>query len=235
MSSKVLSGIVAVIALSMGFGAEAAPIYVDDFSNDGLELTTDTDDGIPSFLDQSGVPSVIGTGDRNGTVFQVSPLASTSSQDTEMFIEVDTSRAFLNSGSNVTSRWTLAYGLDDPNDIDLTDGGLNTHLQVQFLAADVAGTTVKVTATDFFGNSFALTSAAVGTGMSNVYFAFTDFTGIDFTRWSSATYEFNGAPGADHEIGLLIATDPTIPAPLALPAGLALLTGLLLLRRKRLV
>ena len=235
MSKRFLIGL-GVFALLAAYGqaARAAPVVIDEFTDGSAELTTDTNDGIPDSVDQAGLSGVIGFGDRNLVAFQVAPPASTSSQDSELFIEAATGQAFLNSGSAITSRWTFDYGADSPFDVDVTGGGLNTHFGINFVSSDVAGTTVKVTAYETAGaggTNFAVFSGAVPTGSSLLLLPFSSFLGVDMTHLARITYEFNGAEGVDHEIDLLVAT--TIPAPAALPAGLVLLAGLLLIRFKR--
>ncbi|MEM1372852.1 MAG: VPLPA-CTERM sorting domain-containing protein [Pseudomonadota bacterium] len=133
--------------------------------------------------------------------------------------------AFSNDALSTGSS-TLSYSLGG---FDLSDGGTNDTLLANVLGIDL-GMIVSATVDG-------VTSSQTVASTGNLEFAFTDFSGVDFTNVGtfSLTFDANGLNAVDATIDLIGAVGMD-PSPIPLPAGgvllLTALAGVGALRRR---
>ena len=111
---------------------------------------------------------------------------------------------YLTLSDDVTTKSTLKlqYGLDNNLDVDLTQGGMSTGVELVFMDSDL-GSTLKMTLTDTSGNSFTVPDISPA-GPNNVVFNFTDYiTGnpsLDPTHIKYITFDLIAKENGDYRI-----------------------------------
>ena len=183
---------------------DASIIVIDDFEEGTIDL--EASNAVPSveLLDQA-TTSAIG-GYRDTAVLLISPYLSASANSNPIPGVI----AF-SSGSQSTGQFTLVYDGDGNvglGGVDLTDGGVNGFLNIDFTSADL-GAEIEIRLQDTGGNGEYLSQILAG-GPGVVSFHLSDFAdaGVDLTSIDLIELNITGQEDGDYTIDSIAATVP---------------------------
>jgi len=237
MCSKVL--VIAVCLLALGVSAaSSAVLMIDDFEDGDTNLTVEGTVPPNSMMDmQYGLSGVVG-----GKRYSYVQLDSGPDALTMRINHFDSGVFALSSGYNTRGQTELGYGDDDYLYLDITDGGANSHLVVEFLTADLAGTleTRLLSGAIGFPKAISMWSGPTPGGIFNTPTkmmiplfgpGWTDTTTngpADRTNVSVISIILHGAENGDYAIEEIYTDTPEPATMILMAAGLPLL-----LKRKR--
>lgn len=234
--SKVL--VIAVCLLALGVSAaSSAVLMIDDFENGDTNLTVEGTAPPNSKMNmQYGLSGVV-----KGKRYSYVQLDSGPDSLTTRVNYFDSGVFALSSGYNTRGQAQLGYGDDDYLNWDITDGGTNSLLIVEFLTADLAGILDVRLTTGYGGGSSTWTGPTPG-GLFNTPTEMmiplsgagwtdhsvdgpADRTDIDLIRIT-----LHGVENGDYAIEQIYINTPE-------PASLALLSigALAILKRRRVI
>jgi hypothetical protein len=223
-------------------GMMGVPVVLEDSMNAGTGVTL-LETGLPD--SSTGGGGVFG-GSRHSNVNAISN-ATPGLFGSELIIvpNVNSGVAVMNNDSGLmggvlgdfTFTWdartmagTPGPGANGGMGVDITQGGMNTGLGIEFIFSDI-GADAEFFLTDMNDSVSSLLKTTSGAG--SLFFDYDDFVGsADLTSIKGVRLELGGAAGADFTIDL-ISSRSDIPEPAT--AGLLILGGAALLRRRRLL
>lgn len=223
------------VALALGLVTPSisSAIVIDDFDNGAVSMTRSAVGTSTSH--QTGSLSHMLGGHRDIKLSVTSVLIPLTSSD----IEVATSFGLLSFSNDAKVKGKMEV-LWDANGsglggLDLTDGGLDDKLKVEYLFSDL-GSSLTFVVTDMLNNSSKMTLATLS-GASVQQFPFIDFTPVaatsaDFTNVKAVKLTLDAPTSGDYIIDLIATASPN-PEPTTATLGLMGLLATALVGHRR--